>query len=294
MFKKIIFIILSIFILTGISCAETIKNTSESNLTESEALSYKLMAEEYQKKADYYNSLIKNTESTIESKPVESEHNPFKGSQIGIGGNSVTGGGDNTNFSGNLIFNYDPDKSESGWSFKTLGQYDYLYSKSGGNEKNRLYLQQNGAYMADKYNGTFAQVSYLNDINNSYVYVWNENIGYQLQLMNNEDMNLAFNFGPGLQQREIVGSGYTQTLPQFLSQITYNLYLNKLLTFYEQLQNTTSPINNTLYSISQLNFIISNGFSIGVNYQITYNSNPSDNANPINSITSVQVNYGIN
>lgn len=294
MFKKIAYIILSIFIFTSISYAETIKNTTESTLTESETLLYKQMAEDYQKKANYYNNLIKNTESNIESKQVESAYNPFKGSQIGIGGNSVTGGGDNTNFSSNLIFNYTPDKEESGWSFKTLGQYDYLYSKSGANEKNRLYLQQNGAYMADKYNGIFGQISYLNDINNAYVYVWNENIGYQLQLINNDNMDLAFNFGPGLQQREIVGSGYTQTLPQFLSQITYNLYLSKLLTFYEQLQNTTSPINNTMYSISQLNFIISNGFSIGVNYQITYNSNPSDNANPVNTITSVQVNYGIN
>lgn len=280
--------------LTNISYAETVNNTAESNISESEITSYKMMAIDYQKKADYYNALIKNSESTIESKPTESAHNPYKGSQIGIGGNSVTGGGDNANFSANLIFNYDPDKNESGWNFKTLGQYDYLYSKSGGNEKNRLYLQQNGAYMADKYNGSFAQISYLNDINNAYVYVWNENIGYQLQLINNDKMNLLFNFGPGLQQREVVGSSYTQTLPQFLSQLTYNLYLNKILTFYEQLQNTTSTENNTLYSISQLNLIISSGFSIGLNYQITYNSNPSDNANPVSTITSIQINYGIN
>lgn len=261
---------------------------------ESSTMNYKQMAQDYQKKANYYASLANLNESNYESSPAESALNPFKGSQIGLGGSNVTGGGDNSNFSGSLILNYDPDNSESGWGFKTIGQYDYLYSKSGGNEKNRLYLQQNGSYMADKYNGTFAQVSYLNDINNAYNFIWNENIGYQLQLINNEEMNLVFNFGPGLQQREITGSSYTETLPQFLSQVTYNLNLSKILTFYEQLQNTLSPINNNIYSISQLNLIISGGFSVGINYQITYNSNPSDNANPVSTITSFQVNYGIN
>ena len=262
---------------------------------------YREMAQKYQQQADYYNALAGIYESNVSSLPLQYDseskikaYNPFVGSQFGFGGGSATGSGDNTNFSGSLILNYDPSESESGSNFNTIGQYDYLYTPGSTKQKNRLYLQQNSAYMFDKYNGTFAQASYLNDVSDGYIYVYNQNIGYQLQLLKDKTNTLAVNFGPGAQERQASGTSFTETQPQFLSQLTYNLNLSDILTFYEQLQNTYTSANVATYSISQLNLLVASGFSIGLNYQITHNSQPSDGASPVVTITSFQVNYGIN
>lgn len=273
---------------------------SESNGFDSDS-NYREIAHKYQQQADYYNALAGIYESSVSSLPLQydseskiKEYNPFIGSQLGFGGGSATGSGDNTNFSGSLILNYDPSESESGWNFNVIGQYDYLYTPGSTKQKNRLYLQQNSAYMFDKYNGTFAQASYLNDVSDGYIYVYNQNIGYQLQLLKDKTNTLAVNFGPGAQERQASGTSFTETQPQFLSQLTYNLNLSDILTFYEQLQNTYTSANVATYSISQLNLLVASGFSIGLNYQITHNSQPSDGASPVVTITSFQVNYGIN
>jgi putative salt-induced outer membrane protein YdiY len=287
-----------IFIIPSVNAASIIESANESiNLQ----VKYQELAKQYQAQADYYNGLAGIYESNVSYVPlaydsVESSkpYNPFVGSQIGLGGGSATGNTVNTNFSGSLVLNYNPVEGESGWNFNTIGQYDYLNTIANSNEKNRLYLQQNATYMFDKYNGTFAQGSYLNDVNDGYIYVYNENIGYQLQLLKNKLNSLAVNFGPGAQQRQVWGSSYNETQPQFLSQLTYNLNLSNILTFYEQLQNTYTQLNTTTYSISQLNLLIAEGFSIGINYQLTYNSKPSDGTNSVTTISSFQINYGIN
>jgi putative salt-induced outer membrane protein YdiY len=105
-------------------------------------------------------------------------------------------------------------------------------------------------------------------------------------------MNLLLNVGPGLQQRELTTGIGNETQPQWLTQATYNLCINEVLTFYEQLQNTATATNNATYSISQINLLVGNGFSIGINYQITYNTQAPQGKSPT-TITSFQVNYGI-
>ncbi len=295
--KKLLFFI---FIISSFYCiAENMDATESSNESQNQ---YKLLADEYQQKANYYKGLSGIYESQPTSNKLltalappkkENEYNPWQGSLFGVGGGNVTGDSANTNFSGNFILNYKQLESSTGWNSNSIGQYDYLSAQGSPNKKNRLYLQQNNSYMYDKFNGLFGQVSYLNDANDGYNYVWNENIGYQLQLFNNDDMNLLLNVGPGLQQRELTTGIGNETQPQWLTQATYNLRINEVLTFYEQLQNTATATNNTTYSISQINLLVGNGFSIGINYQITYNTQAPQGKSPTTTITSFQVNYGI-
>lgn len=157
--------------------------------------SYADLAREYQQKADFYKAMAGIYESatpqlsslsSYESLPKVKKYNPLKGTQVSLGGGGTTGNSSSSNAQGNLVINYKPSESDIGWNFNTLGQYNYLYSDGNGVEKNRLYLQQSGYYMFDKYNGAFAQASYLNDITDGYYYTWNENIGYQLQVFKND------------------------------------------------------------------------------------------------------------
>lgn len=267
---------------------------------------YHKLAEQLSSKASYYNSMATfygyqsesimpyNT-SFYESVPLPKPYNPWTGSQFGFGAGGASGDTNNSSINGSMIVNYKPESGVRGWQYNTIGQYDYLGTAAGGtSNKNRLYLQQNGAFMYDKYNGVFAQASYLNDANDGFYYVWNENIGYKLQLLNNELMNLQLAIGPGLQQRHVVSSNMAGTQPQWLTQLTYNLNLNNILTFYEQLQNTATQANTATYSISTLNLQVNKNFGIGVNYQVTYNTNPPSGKAGVTTVSSLNLVYGIN
>jgi putative salt-induced outer membrane protein YdiY len=264
---------------------------------------YPKLAKEYQAKADYYKAIagiyesapqvlpgFTFSESTTKVKPF----NNWSGTQLGLGGGAANGKTDSSNFSGSAIVNYRAESGNHGWVWKSIGQYDYLFTSTGGNEKNRAYLQQNGAYMYDKYNGVFGQASYLNDANGGFYYVWNENIGYQLQLLSTKLLQLQLSLGPGLQQRQLVVNNTTENLPQWLSQLTLNLNINDTLVFTEQLQNTATVQNTTTYSISALTLQVTKDFGIGINYQYTYNTNPPKGQVQTSTISSLQLTYGIN
>lgn len=269
------------------------------NATESQSAmvkKYKNLANDYQIKANYYKDAARFYESgeSYSSWLETKKFNSWTGSQFGIGGGNTTGNSPSSNFSGNFVLNYKSSKGTQGWNSNSIGQYDYLNTAANGLEKNRLYLQQNNSYMFNKTSGMFAQASYLNDVNGSYTYILNENIGYQLKVFDSDAMSLLLNSGPGLQQSETADNSATNILPQYLNQITYNLNITNIFTFYEQLQNIASSQNNATYSISQINFLINGGFSIGVNYQIIYNTVPQANKAALTTISSFQVNYAIN
>lgn len=272
---------------------------------------YTTAASEYKAKSECYNKIATISKSGTSSPTIlaqmqqkidecESIHitsiaayNPWQGTQISAGGGSTTGNGSSTNAQANAVINYKPMEADAGWNFNTLGQYDYLSSDiSNGIEKNRLYLQQNGYYMFNKYNGMFAQVSYLNDTNSGYIYLWNENIGYQLQLFKTSRQNLLLSIGPGMQEVQSTSS-QTITQPTWLTQITYSLNLNNHLSFNEQLQNVATPNNVTTYSISELTIQIHKNFGIGLNYQFTYNSLPEPTKATLTTISGVTLVYSL-
>jgi putative salt-induced outer membrane protein len=298
---KRLFFILSLFSYSY--CFATVL-VQESTIVPAEQ--YHELAKQYANKASYYNTMAglyesqtlsltspictNFYESSLQLKP----YNPWLGTQFGFGAGGANGDTTNSSINGSAIVNYKPESGAAGWQYNTIGQYDYLNTYGSSANKNRLYMQQNGAYMYDKYNGVFAQASYLNDANDGYYYVWNENIGYKLQIINNDLMGLQFSLGPGLQQVQVVSSNIAGTQAQWLTQLTYNLNLNNILTFYEQLQNTATQLNTTTYSISTLNLQIDKNFGIGVNYQITYNSNPPIGKSSTNAISSINLIYGIN
>lgn len=267
---------------------------------------YRQLAKQLASEASYYNSMatfygyqgesiMPYSTNFYESVPQPKAYNPWIGSQFGFGAGGASGDTNNSSVNGSMIVNYKPESGVRGWQFNTIGQYDYLGTAAGGSSnKNRLYLQQNGAFMYDKYNGIFAQASYLNDANDGFYYVWNENIGYKLQLLNTDRMNLQLAVGPGLQQRHVVSTNVAGTQPQWLTQLTYNLNLNDILTFYEQLQNTATHANTTTYSISTLNLQVNKSFGIGINYQVTYNTNPPSGKAGVTTVSSLNLIYGIN
>ena len=277
-----------------ITDSKTTSNNSESagyNLTKLNKESagyYRTLAKDYQTRADFYNNLAGTYESP-------NKYNPLKGTQFSAGGGGSSGNSSTSNAQGNLIINYKPTESDAGWNFNTLGQYDYLYSSSDGVQKNRLYLQQNSYYMFDKHNGIFAQASYLNDVTNGYYYTWNENIGYQLQLYKSERQNLLLSLGPGLQQRQVVATGAgNETRPSWLTQATYNLSLNDVITFTEQLQNVATQLNTSTFSVSSITIQAYKNIGIGLNYQFTYNSKPEPNTTNLSTITGVTFVYSLN
>lgn len=266
--------------------------------------SYADLAREYQQKADFYKAMAGIYESSTpqlsslssnESIPKIKKYNPLKGTQLSLGGGGTTGNSSSSNAQGNLVINYKPSESDVGWNFNTLGQYNYLYSDGNGVEKNRLYLQQNGYYMFDKFNGAFAQASYLNDITDGYYYTWNENIGYQLQLFKSDSQNLLLSLGPGLQQRQVVVSNgpSSQIKPSWLTQFTYNLNFTNMITFTEQLQNVATQLNNTTYSISSITIQAYRNIGIGFNYQFTFNSSPEPGFARLSTISGVTFVYSV-
>lgn len=267
--------------------------------------SYADLAREYQQKADFYKAMAGIYESStpqlsslspLESIPEIKKYNPLKGTQVSLGAGGTTGNSNSSNAQGNLVINYKPSESDVGWNFNTLGQYNYLYSDGNGVEKNRLYLQQNGYYMFDKYNGMFAQASYLNDVSDGYYYTWNENIGYQLQVFKDDSQNLLLTLGPGVQQRQVViSSGQdTQVRPSWLTQFTYNLNFTNKVTFTEQLQNIATQLNNTTYSISTITIQAYKNIGIGLNYQFTFNSSPEPGFAGVSTISGVTFVYSLN
>ncbi len=266
---------------------------------------YHQLANQYAQKSSYYNSIATLYESQVlpvtsvnpsifAPPPAKPPYNPWLGSQFGFGAGGASGDTNSSSINGSAIVNYKPESGAVGWQYNSIGQYDNLQTSGSGSNKNRLYLQQNAAYMFNKYSGVFAQASYLNDANDGYYYVWNENIGYRLQIFNNDLMGLQLALGPGLQQRHVVSTNVAGTQPQWLTQATYNLNLSNILTFYEQLQNTAAQNNTTTYSISTLNIQINKNFGIGINYQLTYNSNPPAGNAATNAISSLNMVYGIN
>lgn len=266
---------------------------------------YHQLANQYAQKSSYYNSIATLYESQLlpvtsvnpsifAPPPAKPVYNPWLGSQFGFGAGGASGDTNSSSVNGSAIVNYKPESGAVGWQFNSIGQYDNLQTSGSGSNKNRLYLQQNGAYMFNKYSGIFAQASYLNDANDGFYYVWNENIGYKLQLLNTDRMNLQLAVGPGLQQRHVVSTNVAGTQPQWLTQLTYNLNLNDILTFYEQLQNTATHANTTTYSISTLNLQVNKNFGIGINYQVTYNTNPPSGKAGVTTVSSLNLVYGIN
>lgn len=221
-------------------------------------------------------------------------YRPLKGSQFNAGMGGSTAENNTFNSEVNLYINYKPDEGDIGWNFNTLFQYDYLSTSNGGVEKSRLYAQQNVYYMFNKYNGMFVQGSYLNDINNNYLYEWNENIGYQFQLLKTAQQNLIFSFGPGLQQLQL--SYYTPIInqPTWLTQVNYNLTLSSYISVTEQLQNIASSGNTRTNSISTLTIQIYKNFGVGFNYQINYNSSTPTNKPGLTTISGISIVYLIN
>lgn len=262
---------------------------------ENESMSYNYyMFQLYQSQANLYKSQAFNSESGVAiNSPESSPYNPWHGSQFAFGAGGTTGDSNTSNAQINTLINYKPSEGEIGWNFNTIEQYNYIYSTNSTDNKNRLYVQQNGSYMFDSYNGVFAQVSYLNDANDGYFYVWNQNAGYQLQLFANKSHNLLFSFGPGVQERQVVVNSNVEIKPSWLTQITYNLNLNKIVSFSEQLQNVATTDNNSSYSITTLTLEVFNGFGINFNYQVTYNSQPEPGKAKLNTISGVNFVYAI-
>lgn len=303
MSKKLLFIAASSAFYSCHYCFATELLEVESSV--SLADQYHQLANQYAQKSSYYNSIATLYESQVlpvisvnpsifAPPPAKPAYNPWLGSQFGFGAGGASGDTNSSSVNGSAIVNYKPESGAVGWQFNSIGQYDNLQTSGSGSNKNRLYLQQNGAYMFNKYSGIFAQASYLNDANDGFYYVWNENIGYKLQIFNNDLMGLQLALGPGLQQRHVVSTNVAGTQPQWLTQATYNLNLSNILTFYEQLQNTAAQNNTTTYSISTLNIQINKNFGIGINYQLTYNSNPPAGNAATNAISSLNMVYGIN
>lgn len=223
------------------------------------------------------------------------KHNPLKGTQLGVGINGTTGSNNTSNIQANLLFNYKPSSGDVGWVFSAIGQYNYLYSTTGGVSQDHLYLQQSSYYMFNKYNGIFGQVSFLRDIPNGYEYTYNENIGYQLQLFKTDHQNLLFSFGPGVQEIKYTATNLASiTQPAFLSQISYNLDITSLLSFNEQLQNIVTPRNSTLYSISSLTFAVYKNIGISLNYQFNYYSMPEPGKPDLTTVSGINIVYSIN
>ncbi len=254
---------------------------------------YKNLANEYQTKSDMYKVLAISCESQKLAK-IEKPYNPWTGTQLSFGGGNTIGNNNTANIQANLIISFKPINTDSGWNFNSIGQYDYLYSSNDGIEKNRIYLQQNNSYMFNKYNGMFGQVSYLNNVPDGYYYVWNENIGYQLQFFKTQHQNLLMSIGPGIQERQLVDPSIPdQVLPSWLTQFTYNLNLNDRITFTEQLQNIATRINTMTFSVSTITIEAYRNIGIGLNYQFTVNSNPDPKQPTYSSISGVTFVYSI-
>lgn len=259
---------------------------------------YSFMYQVYQNQADIYRTMANLNESAGNCLHFESvnnlpAYNPWHGSQLAFGAGGTSGDSNTSNAQINTIVNYKPYESESGWNFNTIEQYDYFYSGTSSNNKNRLYVQQNGSYMYNKYNGVFAQVSYLNDVNDGYFYTWNQNAGYQLQVFGNSVNNLVLSIGPGIQERQVTATTGVEIKPSWLTQITYNLNLNKIITLTEQLQNVATANNTSTYSISTITLQVFNGFGINFNYQATYNSQPEPGKAALSTISGVNFVYAI-
>lgn len=268
---------------------------TEQIISENESMDYNYyMFQLYQSQASLYKSQISEPESgVVINTPESTLYNPWHGSQFAFGAGGTTGDSNTSNAQINTLINYKPSEGEIGWNFNTIEQYNYIYSTNSTDNKNRLYIQQNGSYMFTEHNGAFAQASYLNDANDGYFYVWNQNAGYQLQVFSNKSNNLLLSFGPGIQERQITTNNNVEIKPSWLTQITYNLSLNKVISFNEQLQNVATADNNSSYSITTLTLEVFDGFGVNFNYQVTYNSNPVGGKARLNTISGVNLVYAI-
>lgn len=297
--KLLVIISLSILYTTKLLAIESFSRTSNSsdsllfnpNSTKNNE-EYLTLAKKYQKKANYYRSLIGL--DTIEADYKVPKYNPWHNTQVSLGGGNTKGNVTSTNLQGNLNINYKPSPMDPGWSFSLLSQYNYLSSSTKCNEVDRFYAQHNTNYMFDKYNGTFAQISYLNDLSGGYYFVVNENIGYQLQLFKNLNSNLILSFGPGLQQRKVATqSKVIENALTWLTQGLYNLNISKLFSFQEQLQNVSSSLNSTTTSSTILSLKTFDKLSVSFSYQVIYNSKPERNSKPLDTLSSVNLAYSI-
>jgi putative salt-induced outer membrane protein YdiY len=280
---------------SGQTSKDSTRNSSESAPTNPQIEEYKRLAQQYQAVANHYKALASVAESTpvTPTKMADVVYNPWEGTQISLGGGNTTGNVTSTNLQNNVNINFKPNPSDNGWNFAFLSQYNYLSSSTHCNEVNRFYAQDNTYYMFDKYNGMFGQASYLNDLSSGYYYVWNENIGYQLQLFRTPRSNLLFSLGPGLQQRQVTGASTATNTPTWLSQAIYNFQINDLLDFQERLLNIATAINTTTTSNTTLSIKVYKKIAISLTYQIIYNSVPEPNKAALDSLSSVNFVYAL-
>lgn len=289
---NLFYILLFFSLINNVNAAPLTNTTDEADTNKNQQL-----AEEHKAKAIFYSKLAKSYDPKLygedTAKKVATSHNPWKGTQIGLGAGGTTGNNNSLNAQGTLLINYDPSPKNTGWSFNTIGQYDYLTSHDSGLQKNRLYLQQNGYYMFNKTNGLFGQISFLKDALDGYQYTANENIGYQLQFFQNNIMKLLFSFGPGIQEQKITGQKIILS-PSWLSQITYNLNISDTLSFNEQLQNIITHDNIKTTSTSSITIKATENIGIGINYQFSYETTPPEGKSNLINIAGVTLVYSIN
>lgn len=119
----------------------------------------------------------------------------------------------------------------------------------------------------------------------------NENVGYQLQFYRSSLMNLLLSFGPGLQQQGEVGVSYIVNVPTWLTQATYNLNINDITVFQEQLQNIASSLTVLSNSITSLNIKFYKKVAISLSYQFTYYSVPRPHTAQVTTITTISLIY---
>ena len=222
---------------------------------------------------------------------------PWKGTDIGVGGTVATGDNATTNVNALANVSYKPMEQ---WSNKLF--FNYVYStddrKTTAKDKrvkiNKAQVRAETSWDFTKTNGAYGRITYLNDELSTYEYIYTESIGYKRNIYQNESktINVSLSAGPSLMQSKITTSQVTANEPGFQGTFDFVWSFADKSNFKQNLLYNYDQKNKSIYqSISALSFQIYKNFSVQLTYQLNGTTVVAPGKSDINTLTSTNIMY---
>ena len=214
--------------------------------------------------------------------------NPWKGSNAGLGFIMNTGDSQNNNLNANLDLNYKPSAN---WTFISKDTFQRASSKLSGVTAWNLVLGGQANYNFTAKNYIYGNANYFNNKFDGYDYRLQESLGYGRNITVPQNMTLAVQFGPGMQQLKAQDTGRSENVLTGNFGANYAWNFSEKSTFTEDLNMVASKQTVLNTSKTALTTNIADNFDLQLSYTLTQSTRPIDSKRHINTTTAASVIY---
>ena len=227
-----------------------------------------------------------------QKKPNIAVAEPWKGTNVDMGGSIVTGNSAATNYNGNANIAYNPIIP---WS-NTLN-LSYLYNRDdtpGGDgvktDKFQAIGQTNWKF--NEYNGVYASLDYARDVLESYDYTLIESVGYLRRLYANETMTLDGTVGPSMTQQKTTDTAVFSNAFGLSSSLKYTWNITDATSFTQDVRVNYTPDDSTIYQTnSALNLTLYKNLQFQIRFKTDGSSWADTDKRRVNTTTSTNLVY---